>query len=104
MKNIINERVLILAFNFKTGESNIDQVRESLREGLYLTDLLFVAPAGYLLTFKGRREPGSNRAKSVVECEPVDPSSVKDSSKLSLNGALQGYSFAARSDEKNALK
>ena len=104
MKNIINERVLILAFNFETGESNIDQVRESLREGLYLTDLLFVAPAGYLLTFKSRREPVSNRANSVVECEPVGSSSMNVSSKLSLNRALQGYSFAARSDEKNAPK
>ena len=95
---------MILAFNFKTGESNIDQVRECFREGLYLTDLLFVAPAGYLLTFKGRREPVSNQANSVVECAPVDPSSINVSFGLPLSQVLQGYSFAVHSDEKNGPK
>ncbi|MEE3235114.1 MAG: hypothetical protein VX294_13165 [Candidatus Latescibacterota bacterium] len=104
MKNIINERVLILAFNIKTGENNIDQVSDCLREGLYLTDLLFVAPAGYLLTFKSRTETNPNVTSLRADSELEEPDQLVASEHSTLSRALQQHSFMTVSYENNSGK
>ena len=102
MGNRVNERVLILAFNIKTGENNIDQVRGFLSQGLYLTDLLFVVPAGYLLTFKSSTEPNPNIPLVRIDSEKGDTDQFNISEQSILSRTLEKYSFMMVSDEKNA--
>ena len=102
MENIVNERVLIIAFNIKTGENNVDQVRDFLRHGLYLTDLLFVVPAGYLMTFKSRTE--QNVMASDFDSEAGNSDELKVSENSILSRTLEKYSFMMVSDENNSGK
>ena len=102
MENIANERVLILAFNIKTGENNIDQVRDFLGQGLYLIDLLFVVPAGYLLTFKSSTEPNPNVALVKIDSEKGETDQFDISEHSILSRTLEKYSFMMVSDEKNS--
>ena len=102
MGNRVNERVLILAFNIKTGENNIDQVRGFLSQGLYLTDLLFVVPAGYLLTFKSSTEPNPNVALVKIDSEKGETDQFDISEHSILSRTLEKYSFMMVSDEKNS--
>jgi len=104
LENIVNERILILAFNIKTGENNIDQVRDFLSQGLYLTDLLFVVPAGYIMTFKSSTEPNPYIAQVRVNSEigKTDRSKISEDSILSRT--LEKYSFMMVSDEKTSGK
>ena len=102
MENIVNERVLIIAFNIKTGENNVDQARDFLRQGLYLTDLLFVVPAGYLMTFKRRTEQNAMPSSVDPEAGKSDRFNVSEHSILSR--ILEKYSFMMASDENNSGK
>ncbi len=104
MENIRNGRVLILAFDIKTGENNIDQVRDSLREGLFLTNLLFVAPAAYLLTFKAQRGSKSNLGPLSADPDSEELAYFDASKHSKLSSTLEKYSFMTISDENNVEK
>ena len=102
MENIVTERVLIIAFDIKTGENNVDQVRDFLRRGLHLTDLLFVVPAGYLMTFKSQTKQNVVVSGFDSEAGKSDRFNVSEHSILSR--ILEKYSFMMVSDENNSGK
>ena len=54
------QRVVILAFDWQNGESNIEQVNDCLLQGFLVIDVLFVNPAAYLLTLSDNRHTALN--------------------------------------------